>query len=159
MSSAVYLYIYIYELCSFSNLSFPSPKLQLIIQPFRRFTYVTSSSLNSHGEPLMQLVQWWLRGASDSPPTAGVPSSDLSHSMWVSCCTKRSMVFLGVSPVFRSHKFHSTIFRHSSHLFRFISFTPVMLRQSYSTVIFAIHEPSIQGLHCISSLDPAEDML
>ena len=68
------------ELCSFSNLSVTSPKAQLILQPFRcftyvsahsptlpllylrhssfskpffRFSYVTSSSLNSPGEPLM----------------------------------------------------------------------------------------------------------
>ena len=42
MSSAVYLYIY--ELCSFSNLSVTSPTSQLILQPFRCFTYVTFHS-------------------------------------------------------------------------------------------------------------------
>ena len=34
-------YDYNYELCSFSNHSVASPMSQLILQPFRRFTYVT----------------------------------------------------------------------------------------------------------------------
>ena len=81
ISSAVYLYIY--ELCSFSNLSvtsslhlrhnsFSNPSVvlptsqltlqsfrcftytsQFILQPFFRFSYVTSSSLNSPGKPSM----------------------------------------------------------------------------------------------------------
>ena len=65
-----------------------------------------------------------------SPPTAGVPSSRLGHSMWVSWWTKRGsgQVFLGVSPVFPYHKFHSTISPHSSHPFRFISSALVMVR-------------------------------
>ena len=33
-----------YKLCSFSNLSVTSPTSQLILQPFRRFTYVTPHS-------------------------------------------------------------------------------------------------------------------
>ena len=37
-------YDYNYELCSFSNLSVTSPTSQLIVQPFRRFTYVTAHS-------------------------------------------------------------------------------------------------------------------
>ena len=37
-------YDYNYELCSFSNLSVTSPTSQLILQPFRRFTYVTAHS-------------------------------------------------------------------------------------------------------------------
>ena len=41
---------------SFSKLSVTSPTLQLILQPFRRFTYVTSSSLNSPGESPMAFV-------------------------------------------------------------------------------------------------------
>ena len=71
--------VYIYEVCSFSNLSVTSPMSQLILtlpslylrhssffnpsvasltsqfilQPFFRFFYVTSSSLNSPGEPPM----------------------------------------------------------------------------------------------------------
>ena len=63
-------------------------------------------------------------------------------------------VFLGVSPVFFCNKYHSTISPHSSHSFRFISSPPVMVRQAWSAGILAIHRPSIQGLHCISSLDP-----
>ena len=37
-------YDYNYDLCSFSNLSVTSPTSQLILQPFRRFTYVTAHS-------------------------------------------------------------------------------------------------------------------
>ena len=36
--------------------------------------------------------------------------------------TESAQVFLGVSPVFTCHKFHSTISSHSSHSFRLISF-------------------------------------
>ena len=39
---------------SFSNPSVASPASQLILQPFFHFSYVTGSSLNSHGEPPMQ---------------------------------------------------------------------------------------------------------
>ena len=38
---------------SFCNPSIASPKSQFILQPFFRFSYVTSSSLNSPGEPPM----------------------------------------------------------------------------------------------------------
>ena len=38
-------YDYNYELCSFSNFSVTSLMSQLILQPFRRFTYVTAHSL------------------------------------------------------------------------------------------------------------------
>ena len=51
------------------------------------------------------------QAVSRSPPTAGVPSSRLGHSMWVSWWTKRGLGrFFTVSPVFPYHKFHSTIF-------------------------------------------------
>ena len=40
---------------SFSNPSVASPTSQFILQPFFRFFYVTSSSLNSPGEPPMPL--------------------------------------------------------------------------------------------------------
>ena len=41
---------------SFSNPSVDSPTSQLILQPFFRFSYVTSSSLNSPDEPPMQFI-------------------------------------------------------------------------------------------------------
>ena len=41
---------------SFSNLSVTSPTSQLILQPFRRFIYVTGSSLTSPNEPPMLRV-------------------------------------------------------------------------------------------------------
>ena len=37
-------YVYNYELGSFSNLSVTSPTSQLILQPFRRFTYIMARS-------------------------------------------------------------------------------------------------------------------
>ena len=40
---------------SFSNPTVASPTSQLILQPFFRFSYATSSSLNSPGEPPMFL--------------------------------------------------------------------------------------------------------
>ena len=42
---------------SFSNLSVASPTPQFILQPFPRFSYVTSSSLNSPGEPPMENLE------------------------------------------------------------------------------------------------------
>ena len=65
MSSAVY--IYIYELCSFSNLSVTSPTSQLILQPFRRFTYVTAHS------PIIPLLH--LRHNSFFNPSVALPTS------------------------------------------------------------------------------------
>ena len=58
-----------------------------------------------------------------SPPVAGVQSSRLGHSMWVSWMTKRglgrfSSGFLQFCP---TSKFNSTISPHSSHPFHFIS--------------------------------------
>ena len=91
-----------------------------------------------------------------SPPTAGVPSSRLGPSMWVSWWTKRGLggFFSGFFPVFPYHKFHSTISPHSSHPFRFISPALVMVRQAWLAGTLAIHGPTISGLHRISSLDP-----
>ena len=63
------MYLYIYELCSFSNLSVTSPTSQLILQPFRRFTYVTTHS------PTLPLLQ--LRHSSFSNPSVASPTSQL----------------------------------------------------------------------------------
>ena len=46
------------EQSSFSNLSVTSPTSQFILQLFFRFSSVTSSSLNSPGEPPMFLIEW-----------------------------------------------------------------------------------------------------
>ena len=48
---ALLIYLYICELCSFSNLSVTSPTSQLILQPFRCFTYVTV-----HSPTLLSLI-------------------------------------------------------------------------------------------------------
>ena len=49
-------YDYNYEFCSFSNLSITSPTSQLILQPFRHFTYVTTHSPTSRPLPTSQLI-------------------------------------------------------------------------------------------------------
>ena len=89
-------------------------------------------------------------------PTAGVLSLHLSHSMWISWWVKWSLgrFFLGVSPIFPYHKFHSIISPHSSHSFHFIrpcddATGMVGWHPCYS------HRLSIKGLHHISSLDLA----
>ena len=69
MSSAVYRYIY--ELCSFSNLSVTSPTPQLIFQPFCRFTYVTAHS------PTLPLLH--LRHSSFSNTSFASPTSQALH--------------------------------------------------------------------------------
>ena len=55
------------ELCSFSNLSVTSPTSQLILQPFRRFTYATAHS------PTISLLH--LRHSSFSNPSFASPKS------------------------------------------------------------------------------------
>ena len=56
---------------SFSNLSVISPMPQLILQPFRRFTYVTSHS------PTLPLLH--LRHSSFSNPSFASPTSQALH--------------------------------------------------------------------------------
>ena len=68
-------YDYNYELCSFSNLSVTSPTSQLILQPFRRFTYVTDHS------PTMPLIH--LRHSSFSNPSFASPTSKALHSLLI----------------------------------------------------------------------------
>ena len=58
---------------SFSNHSVASPTSQFILQLFFRFSYVTSSSLNSPGEPPMLR----LRHKSFSNPSAVLPTPQL----------------------------------------------------------------------------------
>ena len=89
------------------------------------------------------------------PLCAGVPSSHLGHHVgFVVDETGSGWAFLGVSPVFPYHKFHSTISPHSSHPFHFISSALVMVRQAWSAGTLATHGPIISGLHRFSSLDP-----
>ena len=65
------LYHYTYELCSFCNLSFTSPTSQLILQPFRRYIYVTAHS------PTLTLLD--LRHRSFSNPSFASPTSQALH--------------------------------------------------------------------------------
>ena len=59
----------IYELSSFSNLFVTSPTSQLILQPFRRFTYATA---HSPTRPLFHV-----RHSSFSNPSVASPTSQL----------------------------------------------------------------------------------
>ena len=90
-----------------------------------------------------------------SRSTAGVPSSCLGLSMWISWWKKwnQGRFSRGFSR-FPYHKFHSTISTHSTHSFRFISSAPLIVRQAWSAGALAIHRPILLGLHRISSLDP-----
>ena len=62
-------YIQYNEQSSFSNISVTSPTLQLIIEPFRRFTYITAHS------PTLLLLH--LRHSSFSNPSVALPTSQL----------------------------------------------------------------------------------
>ena len=62
-----FCYDYNYDLCSFSNLCGTSPTSQLILQPFRRFTYVKAHSLT--------LPSLYLRHSSFSNPSVASPTS------------------------------------------------------------------------------------
>ena len=86
MSSAVYLYIY--ELCSFSNLSVTSPTSQLILQPFRRFTYVTAHS------PTLPLL--YLCHSSLSNPSFASRTSQALHLIHLASrpCSKGKSTFI-----------------------------------------------------------------
>ena len=64
-------YDYNYELCSFSNLSVTSPTSQLILQPFRRFTYVTAHSPTL---PLLHLLHSSFSIPSFPSPMSGAHS-------------------------------------------------------------------------------------
>ena len=85
------------------------------------------------------------QAVSRSPPTAGVPSSGLGHSMWVSWWMKRGLgrFFSGFLPFSPTTNFISTISPHSSHPFRFISSALVMVRQAWSAGTLATHGPII----------------
>ena len=64
-------YDYNYELCSFSKVYVTSPTSQLILQPFRRFTYVTAYY------PTLPLLH--LRYSSFSNPSFASPTSEDLH--------------------------------------------------------------------------------
>ena len=89
-----------------------------------------------------------------SPPTAGVPSSRLGPSKWVSWWTKRGLgrFFSGFLTFSPTTNFIPS-FLHI-HLIRFISSALVMVRQAWSAGTLATHGPLNMVLHRISSLDP-----
>ena len=80
-----------------------------------------------------------------SPSAAGVPSSRLGRSMWVSWWTKRGLgrFFSGFLP-FSPTKNFIPPFLHT-HLIRFISSALVMVRQAWSVGTHATHGPIIWG--------------
>ena len=108
-----------------------------------RFTLVQKSK----GDLVAQAVR-------RSPPTAGVPSSRLGPSTWVSWWTKRGLgrFFTGFLPFSPTTNFIPPSLH--THLIRFISSALVMVRQAWSAGTLATHGPILWGLHRISSLDP-----
>ena len=119
---------------SFSNPSVASPRSQFILQPFFRFSYVTSSSPNSSGEPPM---------VSGSPLTARVPSSRLCYSKWVSWWKERSLgtMFSGFLPFYPATNFIPP-FLHTQ--ISFISFHFIRPCDGASGVV-GRHRSSIEG--------------
>ena len=83
-------YYYNCELCSFSNVSVTSPMSQLILQPFRRFIYVTAHS------PTVPLLH--LRHSSFSNPSFASPMSQALHLIhlasrpWLVVCVNTQRV-------------------------------------------------------------------
>ena len=80
---------------SFSNSSVALPTSQFILQPFNcftqsqyilqpffRFSYVTSSSLNSPGEPPMQRARW-LRGNARDSHSGGPGFKSRARPTWL----------------------------------------------------------------------------
>ena len=110
------------------------PSVGLNVEFEREIFNIISLSISITGGLVAQAVR-------RSPPTAGVPSSRLGPSMWVSWRTKRDLgrFFTGFLPFFPYHKFHSTI----SPPFRFISSALVMVRQAWSAGTLATHGPII----------------
>ena len=104
---------------SFSSPSVVSPTPQFIPQPFFRFTYVTSSSLDSPGEPAEFILQpsrpftyvtthsptlpsLYLRHSSFSNPSVASPTSQfiLQPFFRFSYVTSSSLNSPGVPPIF-----------------------------------------------------------
>ena len=84
-----------------------------------------------------------MQAVRHSPPTAGVPSSRLGPSMWVSWWTKRGLgrFFTGFLPFSSTTNFIPP-FLHT-HLIHFISSALVMVHQAWSAGTLATHGPII----------------
>ena len=80
-----------------------------------------------------------------SPPTAGVSSSHLGPSMWVSWWTKRGLgrFFSRFLPFSPTTNFIPPFSPHSSHPFRFISSALVMVHQAWLAGTLVTHGPII----------------
>ena len=97
-------YDYNYELCSFSNLSVALPTSQLILQPFRCFTYVTA-----HSPTIPSL---YLRHSSFSNHSVASPTSQfiLQPFYRFSYVTSSSLNSPGEPPMEASVELFSNIF-------------------------------------------------
>ena len=89
--------LYCTQLCSFSNLSVTSPTSQLILQPFRRFTYVTTHS------PTLPLLH--LRHSSFSNPSFASPTSQALHLIHLASRPCFWFFFKALSSFFKSTRF------------------------------------------------------
>ena len=74
-----------WKICSFSKLSVASPTSQLILQPFRRITYVTAHS------PTLPLLH--LRHSSFSNPSFASPTSQALHLIYLAVSSAHSPTF------------------------------------------------------------------
>ena len=93
-----------------------------------------------------QAASWRKRLGARLPPRWGPEFASRSlHVGFVVDETGSGQGFHGVSPVFPYHQFHSTIYPHSSHPFRFISTALVMVRQAWSAGTLATHVPIMLG--------------
>ena len=131
--------------------------LELATEQLGKLRYVTAVDGRLKRFPW---VEWfahpWVRRSS---PTAGVSSSLLSHSIWVSWWTEPGLdrFFLGFS------RFPLTIrfipqFLHT-HLIHFITLVPVVVQQAQSVGILAIYRPLFIGVssHLIPRPGPMSD--
>ena len=138
------------ELCSVSKLAVTSPTSQLVLQLFRRFTYVTTHS------PTFPLLH--LRHSSFSNPSFASPTSQALHLLYVTWRAAHAVNVVHALPglfenIYEIRKFlggrildkifsgflpfplPKILFHHFSTLISFI----VILWEAWSTGILAIH--------------------
>ena len=126
------------EQSSFSNLSVTSPTSQFILQPFRRFTYVTAHSLTL---PLLHQ-----RHSSFSNPSFASSTSQALHSIHLAC---QQSSFSNLSATSPTSQLILQPFRRFTYV---TAHSPTLLllhlrHSSFSNPSFA--SPTSQALHLI----------
>ena len=130
----------LYELCSFSNLSITSSTSQLILQPFRRFTYITAHS------PTLPLLH--LRHSSFSNPSLASPTSQALHLIhlasrpwWIQVCLLLRMYWAQLE----EEEWWLALLSDRKSRYRYI-FIGILSSQSECTRWFKENSPSIHWL-------------